>query len=235
MKKLHICAGGKGTRFGYSLDDEKASFPKHLLPVPGKKSIVEKIINDGADFFDSFLVHASKTNRPFFDSLFYSQKSIPVRTDKLMTGPLGPIVRALKESGERQFGVAGDMVCEFSWSEFLSFHESHQCPVSILIAKSCTVPRGARFLREGKLITDWERVPHTVNGDFINMGGYIIDDSINQLLESLPRHKEDLFFDLMIKEGLLAGYTPTEEEGFLGFNLNNFSTYAEMCKYYSLK
>lgn len=147
-----------------------------------------------------------------------------------MTGPLGPMVRALLVTKQRTFGCAGDFYCDFSWKEFEKFHDTHGLPISILVAKSVPAPDGARFhLNDDSKISRWERVAKTTKDDRINIGCYIVDPvpEVISGLQALEKHKEDSFFDVFVPKKMVAGYDP----GTLGFNVNVAEVYEHLLRF----
>lgn len=219
MKTLNISAGGKSSRMNLL-----GGQSKHLLPLPGiKKSILGKIVDDAKHHFDNIVIWGGD-NTP---DLIKAFPGLVIR-DSEMTGPLGPMLRNLVATKQRVYGCAGDFVCDFSWKEFEEFHNSHDFPVSILVARSVPTMSGARFFKNGAQIFGWERVEGQSSiQDLINIGVYIVD-SDDRVIKSLefsgnekPSHKEDPFFTKMIALNLLAGYDP----GKTGYNVNTQEIY----------
>lgn len=227
MRTLHISAGGKGERISSYIHSQGNSYPKHLLPIPTpSRTILGEIVDKSSVFFESVKVWSSESNYPSICSGIDSNRTHAVEIDDDMTGPLGPMVRNLLSSHERTFGCAGDFFCNFSWNDFLVFHEGHSLPVSILIANSVPTKKGATFNAQNGKVTSWNRVDQTTTDDLINIGCYIIDpdDMVIQKLKSLKEHKEDLFFDSLIPTGFIAGYNP----GNIGFNINIADVYEKL-------
>lgn len=235
MKKLVIMAGGECSRIGDFLKKNFKKIPKHILPLPGKhRTLIEAIIYNSIDEFDEIIIEANYQNAIFFKSIFNGNKKIIVEIDDVHSGPLGPIARKINEQ-ERIYACAGDMFCEFSWKFFEDFHNSHEKPISLLIARSAPAPKGARFFKDNNNNLCWERVQNTTNNDFINIGAYIID-SHPKILEifnemnkkrSIIKHKEDNFFDLGIKNNLVCAYNPK----IIGFNVNVPDVYLKLYNY----
>ncbi len=219
MKTLHISAGGRGERMASYISSIAPFLPKHLLPLPTPgKTILGEIVFRATSNFEDIRIWSSKETYPHI--IFNIEKLAPVNIDidAEMTGPLGPMIRNILNSNQRVYGCAGDFYCDFSWAEFEAFHLSHDFPVSILVAQSMAAPQGARFILDKHQVVQWERVERTTVEDFINMGCYIVepDPEVIRMLRSMKEHKEDAFFDLLIKEGLVGGYNPETR----GFNVN---------------
>ena len=224
MKTLIVIAGGECSRMGNFLKDEFKKIPKHLLPLPIlKMTLVESVVYNGLLHFDQVIIEANYQNGIYFESIFDGNKKVVVEIDDVHSGPLGPVARRIITQ-ETVYACAGDMYCEFSWDEFEKFHNKHDRPVSILVAKSIAVPKGARFIIGNERELSWERVAYTNIHDLINIGAYIIDrnqgvldifDSLNKL-NKIIKHKEDEFFDLVIKKKLAYAYDPK----IIGFNIN---------------
>lgn len=231
MKKLLISAGGNNLRIKDLLEDDFHGIPKHILPLPGKGlTVIETIVLNARGHFDCVQVESNDNNIFFISPLFYKNLDL-VRTviDDFGSGPLGPVIRNLQQSGERTYGCAGDFYCDFRWQDFEDFHNSHDLPASILVAESVPAPGGARFnLNGNSRITSWERVEQTDQQDLINIGVYIIDPcpEVLALTAEMTHHKEDAFFDLLIAKGLLAAFNP----GGLGFNINTPIIYQQLCR-----
>ena len=229
MKILNISAGGRGERISkYVSSKTNSSTTKHLLPIPViGKTILGRIIYNGLKTFDQINIWVSAENRHQIYPEFKNLTNVNIYTDDKMTGPLGPMIRSIIENPKRVFGCAGDFYCDFDWKNFEKFHESHNLPISILIAKSVPSPEGARFYSNKKnVITKWERVNKTTKKDKINIGCYIIDPLPNTIRELvlLTKHKEDTFFDKFISQNLVGGYNPHV----VGYNINVAEVYEKL-------
>ncbi len=219
MKTLNVSAGGKGERIAAYIATMSPFLPKHLLPIPTDGgTLLGEIVQKAGRSFDEVRVWSSKETYPRIVLGLEKLAVTNVSVDAHMTGPLGPLVRQVLATKSRAYGCAGDFYCDFSWDEFEKFHESHERPVSILVARSVAAPKGARFHVQDGHVSSWERVLRTSKKDLINMGCYIIDPTpeVVERLERMEAHKEDELFDLLIPERLVTGYNP----GVVGFNVN---------------
>jgi NDP-sugar pyrophosphorylase family protein len=219
MKMLHVSAGGRGERIAAYISSIRPFLPKHLLPIPTEgKTILGEIIFRAQMHFEEITVWSSKETYPRITLALEGLMPVRIRVDAEMTGPLGPMVRALFTTNQRTFGCAGDFYCDFLWKEFEKFHDTHGLPISILVARSVPAPGGARFHLNDGNITGWERVEKTTKDDRINIGCYIVDPvpEVISGIETLKKHKEDPFFDTFVPRNLVAGYDP----GTFGFNVN---------------
>lgn len=222
--ELIISTGGRGTRIREYVNSIEDGLPKQLLPIPTEdQTLLHAVVNNARSCFDRFVMSTNEHNASFIKPLFENDTSVEVEIDTEHTGPMGPYLRSLREKKEITFGCVGDFYCDFSWDEFINFHQSHERPISILAAKSVPTKGGARFNIENGAIVSWERVSKTFEEDNINMGAYIIDPSSDLIdqLHLLPTFKEDPFFDLFIPQGMVAGYDP----GVPGFNINTPEVY----------
>jgi len=235
MKQLIVIAGGECSRIRDFLKENFQKIPKHILPLPGKHgTLVEAVVYNSVDNFDEIIIEANYQNAIFFKSIFNGNKKIITEIDEIHSGPMGPIARKIRGQ-KRVYACAGDMFCEFSWKLFENFHNSHDKPISILVAKSIAVPKGARFFKDQNNNLCWERVEYTTNNDFINIGAYIIDNNPKVLeifdemkkKKSIIKHKEDSFFDLGIKNNIVCAYNPK----IIGFNINVPAAYLELYNY----
>ncbi len=227
MKTLHVSAGGRGERIAGYIATIAPLLPKHLLPIPtAGGTILGDIVLRGHRSFEEVTVWSSKETYPSIVLGLERVATTNVVVDAHMSGPLGPLIRGLVAANARAYGCAGDFYCDFSWDKFEEFHESEQRPVSILVAHSVAVPKGARFTVESGRVSSWERVSKTTRKDLINMGCYIIDPTpqVLDLVKTLKTHKEDEFFDTMINAGLVSGYDP----GIPGFNVNVSEVYESL-------
>lgn len=230
MKKLHISAGGQNLRIKDFLRSEFNDIPKHILPIPGSTSIIEKIVKDAYEDFDELIIHANSNNHFFFESLFEEKPKVQVVIDYICDGPLGPVISDL-ETSDTCFACAGDLVCDATWKSFSDFHQSHSMPVSILVAKSIAVPLGAKFTVENKVITSWQRVNYSKSDNLINIGYYIIEKEVLSIIKNLARKDENSFFDALIPMSKIGGYIFPE----ISFNINTDISYKKMCEVYSKK
>lgn len=227
MKTLHVSAGGRGERIAAYIASIRPSLPKHLLPIPTEgKTILGEIILKAHSYFDKITIWTSKETYPWMVLAFKDLVSVEVRVDTEMTGPLGAMARELLTTKQRVFACAGDFYCNFSWEEFERFHDAHGLPISILIAKSVPAPGGARFYLKNSNIIKWERVKKTKEDDRINIGCYIVDPipEVISGLETLKKHKEDIFFNIFVPKKLVAGYDPVVP----GFNVNVAEVYEHL-------
>lgn len=227
MKTLHVSAGGRGERIATYIASIRPFLPKHLLPIPTDgKTILGEIIFKAHAHFKEITIWSSKETYPWIVLAFEDLIPVKVRVDSEMTGPLGPMVRALLTTKQRTFACAGDFYCDFSWGEFEKFHDAHGLPISILVAKSVPAPGGARFHLSSGNIIGWERVEKTGKDDRINIGCYIVDPvpEVISELETLKKHKEDPFFDIFVPKKLIAGYDPSVP----GFNVNVAEVYEHL-------
>ena len=226
VKKLIISAGGESKRMRNFLLKYFNNRPKHLLPLPTGKTILEEIVEKSLKYFSKIIISSNEKNKRFFQKIFKRKKIVSIEIDKFLTGPLGPICRELLKTRKRVYGCAGDFFCDFYWEEFEKFHNVHRKPISVLVAPSPSMPEGAKFILKGSLIVAWRRVKRTNDFDLINIGAYIIDP-VSEVLKAISKieyHKEDVFYDLFVPKGLVCGYNP----GVLGFNINRVSTYKKL-------
>lgn len=229
-KELIISAGGENKRIKKFLLYHFNGIPKHLLPIychNHETTIIEKIVDDAKEHFDKIIISSNSKNTHIFRRTFKDFKKIVIEVDKFLTGPLGPICRKLLRSRKRSYGCAGDFFCEFSWKDFEKFHNSHDKPISILIASSFSMPDGAHFILDDRnIIVSWKRAKRTKDFDLINIGAYIIDPDpkVIKMVLDIAHHKEDVFFDLFVPKRLICGYNP----GKMGFNINTFETYKKL-------
>jgi NDP-sugar pyrophosphorylase family protein len=109
------------------------------------------------------------------------------------------------------------------------FHDMHDYPITILLARSSPALGAAVFERsEDGSVTNWSRKDSNEN-DLINIGAYIIDPTpeVLKLLRDLSHHKEDPFNTAAIKAQLMAAYVAEE----VGFNVNTSSSYHHLLGY----
>ncbi len=219
MKTLNVSAGGKGERIAAYIATMSPFLPKHLLPIPTDGgTLLGEIVQNAGRNFDEVRVWSSKETYSRIVLGLEKLTNTNVSVDVHMTGPLGPLIREVLATKSRAYGCAGDFYCDFSWVEFEKFHEAHERPVSILVARSVAAPKSARFHVESGYVNSWERVLLTSKKDLINIGCYIIDPTPDILgkIDKMKAHKEDELFDLLIPERLVSGYDP----GTVGFNVN---------------
>jgi len=229
MRMLHVSAGGRGERIAAYIASIRPFLPKHLLPIPTNgETILGEIVLKAHTHFENVTIWANKETYPRIALALEGLIPVKVRVDAEMTGPLGPMIRALLATKQRTFACAGDFYCDFLWEEFEKFHDAHGLPISILVAKSVPAPNGARFHLNGNNIIEWERVKETGKDDMINIGCYIIDPvpEVISGLEVLEKHKEDNFFDVFVSKKLVAGYDP----GVPGFNVNVAEVYEHLLR-----
>lgn len=228
-KKLIISVGGENKRMKGFIDSYFPNLPKHLLPLPTGKTIIEEIIENAKDYFDKIVLSASRKNYQKFKNFSNDVSKIYIEIDEFLNGPLGPFLRELLKTKKRCYGCAGDFYCKFSWKDFEKFHETHKKPISILVAPSISMNDGARFVIKNGIIVSWKRVKRTKNFDLINIGAYIIDPDprVIKLIKKMCYYKEDLFFDLFIPEKMIAGYNPS----IMGYNVNTPETYKKLCSF----
>ncbi len=228
--KLIISAGGKNIRMRDFLDRYFNGIPKHLLPLPNKKTIIEEIIDNAKNFFDEIVISVNHETYPIFRKKLGDLEKITIEIDTHLTGPLGPICRELLKTKKRIYGCAGDFFCNFSWKEFEDFHNSHKKPISILVAPSLSIADGACFTLKDKIITSWKRVEETADFDIINIGAYIIDPHplVVKKVSKIKYHKEDIFFNVFIPTKSVCGYNPN----IIGFNINTPETYKKLCAWF---
>lgn len=231
QEELIVSAGGKSSRLREFLNSKREGMPKHLLELPGDHGyLLGAIVECAGLYFYSIRISVSDDNFTHISDSFEHNNDVVVEVDDIKSGPLGPLIRSALSSNEKAYGCAGDFYCDFSWKEFDAFHDSHDLPISILVAKSRPTNDGARFdLQENGVIKSWERVQRTNEHDLINIGAYIIepDSRIQAGLEAMTYHKEDVFNDLFIPAGLVAGYNP----GKTGFNVNTVEIYEQLWEY----
>ncbi len=227
MKTLHVSAGGRSERIAAYIFSIKPFMPKHLLPIPTEgKTILGEIVFKALGDFEEIKVWSSKETYPRISLALDRLVHVKLQVDATMTGPLGPMIRALINTRSRTFGCAGDFYCDFSWKEFEKFHDAHGLPISILVAKSVPAPGGAHFHLSDGTVTDWERVKRTTKDDLINIGCYIVDPvpEVIAAVKEMKTHKEDPFFDTFISRKLISGYDP----GTNGFNVNVAEVYESL-------
>lgn len=228
MKTLWVSAGGKGSRINDYITDNFPGLPKHLLPVQNGSTLLSEIVA-GAASFDEVAVITSDDNHGVITNALSALPRVRTQTDDAH-GPMGPMIRAYLARNQRTFGCAGDFYCELDWEDMERFHDSHDMPITILVAPSTPTRSGARFLVDDSgVITSWERVDHTSAHDLINIGAYILDPHpvVTEVLQSFTFYKEDPFFDAFIPLQLVAGYRAKS----YGFNVNTAEVYRELVRF----
>jgi NDP-sugar pyrophosphorylase family protein len=224
MKELIISAGGVNARLKDFLTKEFNGIPKSILPLPGRKrTLIEEIVYNSRPFFERIQIHANSQNASHFLVLFRQLREVEVVVDNYCTGPIGPQIRYLIERKERVYGCASDFYCDFDWGEFERFHDSHEKPVSIVVAPSISVTDGATFEFNGDTILSWKRAVQTAKNDVINMGCQIIDYVMD--FEDVVEQLQCQFFRTLIGKGFLRGYKLST----MGFNINTPAVYRALC------
>ena len=228
---LHISAAGNNLRIRRYMIEHYNDMPKHFLPIPNSNhTLISHIVEQGLEHFGDVLIHVGAHTFDWFFYSFLENPRVNIVVDNDLTGSMGPAARAL-EFSDRVFACAGDFYCPFSWSEFVKFHESHDAPASILVSKSCPVPRGATFRLDGYDVVEWERPKMTNERQLLNISCYIFDHdpAILEIGREYELHKEDTFFTELSKGRKLAAYVCEEK----GFNVNHKETYLSMKKFVS--
>ena len=188
--KLFISCAGQGTRMNLKMDSINPNIiPKHALPLPlPSGSLVAQIVAQAAYFFRQIDLQCNEANRRYFSSLFANRDSVSVNRDDYMSGPLGPAIRHLLLTSTRTFLCGGDIFCDFWWKEMVAFHDSHECPVTILATRSTEATDGVCFDIENDRIKNWKRIKRSSSGHYINIGAYILDysEDLVYVLAGLP-------------------------------------------------
>lgn len=157
-------------------------------------------------------------------------RDVDLQVNRNIIGPLGPIYLDVLRSGNQSYMAAADFWAEFSWHDFITFHNQHDRPASILVAPSVPAKEGAKFnVSTDGQVTSWERVGETKASDLINIGAYIIDGDDPRIVDlvasfNATTHKEDPFNSATIERGLLGAFVA---DG-LAFNVNNEQVYRAM-------
>ena len=221
---LWISCGGRGSRMKDLFRDPILDIPKHtlLIPTPGF-NLIGEVLRGARGHFQRIRIVASASNVKYFVGMFEHDPDVTVDIEKNPTGPLGPAVRETLSAQERSYLCGGDIFCEFDWDSVEDFHDGHEFPVTILLAKSCPMPSAACFVVEGSTVLRWDRKEMSDHDDLINIGIYIIDpqEELCSLMRQLTRHKEDPFFSLLVSNHMLAAYVSHS----VAYNVNTPATY----------
>jgi NDP-sugar pyrophosphorylase family protein len=239
-RTLEVVAGGKGTRIRTLVQETLGDYPKHLLPLPvelaGASSLLGTVLLAGADDFSTFRVHvrdeAAETIGTALRADFGSRVVLAIDTE--LTGPLGPFARMLT-AGETLYFAGGDAYCTWDWKNLIRYHEAHALPVTALFATTVGGPGGARITvaqdaaRGCAVVTRWDRVPDSADGDLMNIGAYIFDGTpeVLEIFAAQTKHSEDNILGELARRGLLAAYVSPD----LGFNINTAETYTALIEH----
>lgn len=236
---VHIAAGGKGTRIQEVLQSPgfPHGIPKQLLPTGSGETLLGRIVRQ-IHTIGHAAIHTSYQHARLIGENVDVHLDADLLIDRHPQGPLGPLVRNLQLTDRQALSCAGDFWADFKWKDFLAFHEGHDTPVSILVARSVPTTEGARFdVGSDGVVTAWERVSRTTEEDLINIGAYIVDPEKLVLkkfreLGGQPVEqpfKEDHVNTAMIAGRLMSAYVL---DG-VAFNVNNPLVYTAMFQYTS--
>lgn len=230
-KVITISAAGQGERMRASIAELgfPEDTPKPTLPTGASESLVGRVARQAMQLGNVELYANYDTIRPIGEHPDTPQ-DIQLLINRNIYGPLGPLYLDAQRSGDQSMMAAGDFWAEFSWADFLAFHDSQPTPVTILVAPSVPTYEGARFLvQDDGVVTDWERRARTHEKDLINIGAYIIDPepAVMQIIASMESHKEDPFNDAAIAAGMMSAYVLDQP----AFNVNNAEIYRAMVAY----
>lgn len=228
---VHIAVGGQGTRIREGMETWgfPAGFPKQLLPTGTGETLLGRIVRQ-IDQIGHAAIHASYDNVRAIGENNDIGPDVSLLIARNSNGPLGPLIKEILRTKERTLSCAGDFWADFSWEDFLDFHESRDTPVSILIAPSVPTFDGARFrVDDNGVVQSWGRVDETTSEDLINIGAYIVEPErlVIKKLRELSWHKEDPFNDTMIEDGLMSAYVLDST----AFNVNNPQVYAALVQH----
>lgn len=197
-----VLVGGYGTRmrpFAFTRSKSLIEFCNK----PMVEYLIEALINIGC----KKIVLALSTIQPDLSEYIekYNKKSggkctIIPSVEKVPMGTAGPIVLAKEYlDGHRFFMVNSDIICNYKFDKFLSFHMNHDSEGSIL---GWMVEDGSRFgvidHVESGLILQFREKPETDNVNcLINGGIYILEPDVIKRVPNEPCSIERYVFPIM--------------------------------------
>jgi NDP-sugar pyrophosphorylase family protein len=176
-----ILAGGKGTR----LRPYTTLIPKPLVPLGGKYSILEIVINQlvkaGFNHITLAVNHLSNLIKAYFgDGSQYGVKlDYSLEVDELST--IGPLT-LINDLPENFLVMNGDILCDLNYADFFNTHvtNNHQVTVSAF-RRDVKIDFGVlKFNDTGHLIAFEEKPSYDFN---VSMGIYCINRSVITNLE----------------------------------------------------
>ena len=234
-RHITISAAGQGSRISaWMIESEgyRPGMPKSSLRTAQNESLMGRVVRQAIEVGDIRIV-ANYKSIEFIGKDPDLPRDVILEINRNITGPLGPIYLDVLKTKKQSYMVAGDIWAEFRWSDFIDFHNSHGNPVSILLAKSTPVNKGAIFIvNAAGSVLSWKRVKRTAEADYINIGAYIIDGhnaKIRQMVANLNAmtHMESAFNDAMIQAGFMSAYCLDCP----AFNINESETYMAMLEH----
>jgi NDP-sugar pyrophosphorylase family protein len=233
---ITISAAGKATRIRDWMCEQgfPEGTPKSALPTGAGETLLGRIVRQAMPIGHPQIFGNYDTMRGLGE-IEDLPRDVTLVVNRNITGPLGPIYLDTLRTEKQSYMAAGDFWADFSWQDFVDFHNDHDKLASILVAPSVPTMQGARFnVQADGSVQSWERVERTTNSDLINIGCYIMDGQDEGMREVISRlnpktHKEDPFNDAMIAIDSLAAFVLNGP----AFNANNSSVYQAMVKYSS--
>lgn len=228
---ITISAAGKATRIkdwmhraGY-----EEGTPKSALPTGAGETLLGRVVRQAMPVGRVAVYGNYDTMRGLGETPDLP-RDIDLVVNRNIIGPLGPLYLDALRTGHQSYMAAADFWAELDWSEFIRFHNEHDRPASILVARSVAAKEGAKFDVAGDgTVRSWERVDETKASDLINIGAYIIDGGNPDVMSIVTElnaktHKEDPFNSAAIEQGLLGAFVLDT----LAFNVNNEGIYRAM-------
>lgn len=229
--RITISAAGKATRIrdwmheaGYA-----EGTPKSALPTGAGETLLGRVVRQAMPM-GRVAVFGNYDTMRGLGEVQDLPRDIDLVVNRNIIGPLGPIYLDALRTRRQSYMAAADFWAELDWEEFRRFHNEHDRPASIVVARSVPAKEGAKFqVDTDGAVKSWERVEETKASDLINIGGYIIDGDRLDIMDLVARlnattHKEDPFNSAAIEEGLLGAFVL---DG-LAFNVNNEQVYGAM-------
>ncbi len=209
--KAVIMAGGFGTR----LRPLTEGIPKPCVPIVGEPCIVRivrRLSQMGIREFHVSLFYLPEQIKQALDLPEFSGLKFIFHQEAVPLGTAGSVKNCLPSSDEDFVIVSGDCVFDYDLSEAMSFHHSHNSPITILSARVGDPGEYGVLLSEssGKITRflekpDWAHV----YSDVVNTGIYLCSPRLLEFIPAEPCDFSKDIFPAMMKKGIdLYHYSP---------------------------
>jgi len=201
-----IIAGGQGKR----LQPFTSVLPKPLIPINGKPTIEQIILNFEFYGFKKFIVslnHKSKIIKYYFNDKKYNIKYLD---ENKPTGTAGSLKR-LYNRKESLFIISNcDILSQFNFNNLIEFHNNNNNNFTTVTSdKKYEIQYATINSDKSGLVNKISEKP--VYNFTINVGIYLIDKKCIKLMPNKEPYDMNQFIELLIKKNLRVGAYPISE------------------------
>jgi len=208
-----IMAGGFGKRLAPFSD----ILPKPLLPIEGKTAIdniIQLILKYKIKRINLTLSYKKNIIKSYLKDNYKNKKLFSFINENKPMGTVGSLVKLKKFTKKDILLFNCDTILNINLNDFIDFHYCEKFDLTLISAiKNIQIPYGVFQIKKNSMLRSIIEKPK--KRYLVNVGGYMINNSILNLIPSDKIYNMDQLIADCLKKGYRIGIYPIDEKDWL--------------------